>query len=506
MECCGPGYASPAEAMQAPREKLLYTIAIYTGTGIQKPDYLATIDNDPDSPTYSQVISRCEVPGIGDELHHMGWNACSSCFDDASMARKYLLVPGVRSSNIHIIDCATDPRNPTLFKVIDGADIKAKTNLSAPHTIHCLGSEIIISMLGDAQGNAPGGYLHLNKDFEIVGRWENSMGDIKFGYDFWYQPRHNVMVNMHLTCTNQVKETCDFGLEGAKSAGICNIVALRGDPPKGQEKWEVTEGGFACALDLCKYMRQGYGDYFSIQVAGYPEGHPDRIKKVADLGREMSAKEKTRVVYVEGEEYVCSDEDMEIELNYLKEKCDAGGDVILTQVRESVFFPSAACTFSLLFLSPLPLPSCLPPALLRHSRLRALRRQLPREGHHRADPPRHYAVERVRRLPPHDGLLQDAHPAGDGQEARGAQGRRQEGGVHRVGRRLHGRPLPEARQVEARPRPPLLLPQPVGALVPDPPQAQVPQGADGGAERADGRHRDRRPDAQVGRRDVRCGH
>ena len=146
------------------------------------------------------------------------------------------------------------------------------------------------------------------------------------------QSRHNVMVNMHLTCTNQVKETCDFGLEGAKSAGICNIVALRGDPPKGQEKWEVTEGGFACALDLCKYMRQGYGDYFSIQVAGYPEGHPDRIKKVADLGREMSAKEKTRVVYVEGEEYVCSDEDMEIELNYLKEKCDAGGDVILTQL------------------------------------------------------------------------------------------------------------------------------------------------------------------------------
>jgi len=50
--CCGPGYASPAEAMQAPREKILYTIAIYVGTGIQKPDYLATVDADPDSPTY----------------------------------------------------------------------------------------------------------------------------------------------------------------------------------------------------------------------------------------------------------------------------------------------------------------------------------------------------------------------------------------------------------------------------------------------------------------------
>ncbi|TJX40034.1 MAG: selenium-binding protein, partial [Mesorhizobium sp.] len=164
--CCGPGYASPAEAMRAPREKLLYTIAIYTGTGIQKPDYLCTIDVDPQSPTYSQVISRLQMPGIGDELHHSGWNACSSCHGDASMERKYLIVPGVRSSNLHIVDCGTDPRNPTLFKVIDGAEIKARTNLSAPHTVHCLGSDIIVSMLGDAQGNAPGGYLQLSKEFE----------------------------------------------------------------------------------------------------------------------------------------------------------------------------------------------------------------------------------------------------------------------------------------------------------------------------------------------------
>ena len=129
-ECCGPGYASPAEAIKAPREKLLYSIAIYTGTGIQKPDYLVTIDADPDSDTYSQVIHRLEMPGIGDELHHMGWNACSSCHDDSSMSRKYLLVPGVRSSNIHIVDTATDPRAPRLHKVIDGAEIKTRTNLN----------------------------------------------------------------------------------------------------------------------------------------------------------------------------------------------------------------------------------------------------------------------------------------------------------------------------------------------------------------------------------------
>ena len=75
-------------------------------------------------------------------------------------------------------------------------------NLSGPHTVHCLGSEIIISFLGDARGEAPGGYLHLNKDFEIVGRWEKSMGDIPFIYDFWYQPRHNVMVSSEWAAPN----------------------------------------------------------------------------------------------------------------------------------------------------------------------------------------------------------------------------------------------------------------------------------------------------------------
>lgn len=192
--CCGPGYASPAEAMQAPREKLLYSIALYTGTGVEEPDYVATIDVDPDSPTYSQIVHRLEMPNLGDELHHFGWNACSSCHQDATKQRRYLIVPGVRSSRIHIVD-TKDPRNPTLAKVIEGDEIKAKTNLSAPHTVHCLGPDLIISMLGDAKGEAPGGFLHINEDFEIVGRWENDISGMNYNYDFWYQPRHNAMVS-----------------------------------------------------------------------------------------------------------------------------------------------------------------------------------------------------------------------------------------------------------------------------------------------------------------------
>ena len=100
------------------------------------------------------------------------------------------------------------------------------------------------------------------------------------------QQKHNVMVNMHLTCTNQDKEKCDFGLNGAKKAGICNIVALRGDPPKGQEKWVATEGGFNCALDLVKYMKENYGDFFSCQARAPaskpPAPHAEDAPRVRD--------------------------------------------------------------------------------------------------------------------------------------------------------------------------------------------------------------------------------
>ncbi|MFK7855093.1 MAG: selenium-binding family protein [Granulosicoccus sp.] len=194
-QCAGPGYSSPEEAIKAPKEDVVYTICIYTGTGIEKPDYLATIDANESSSTYGQVISRLEMPVIGDELHHMGWNACSSCHSDSSMSRRFLIIPGVRTTNFYIVDTASDPRNPSMHKVLDGEEIKQKTNLSAPHTVHCLGSEIIVSMLGDADGNAPGGFLHLNKDFEIVGRWENDITGMNYNYDFWYQPRHNMMVS-----------------------------------------------------------------------------------------------------------------------------------------------------------------------------------------------------------------------------------------------------------------------------------------------------------------------
>ena len=100
---CGPGYASPTEAMKGEREKILYVNALYTGTGIEEPDYLATVDVDPGSATYSQVISRLPMPNVGDELHHFGWNACSSCHMDgaAMVIEKLSIASGSKSLKTH---------------------------------------------------------------------------------------------------------------------------------------------------------------------------------------------------------------------------------------------------------------------------------------------------------------------------------------------------------------------------------------------------------------------
>ncbi len=208
--CHGPGYASPEEAMKAEPEKTLYTVALYVGTDVQEPDYLATVDVDPESPTYSQVVHRVPMPNVGDELHHFGWNACSSCHGEEHKERRFLVVPGQRSSRIHIID-TSDERAPKLHKVIEPAEIAEKTNLTAPHTVHCLADgHVMISMLGDAEGNAPGGFLLLDEDFEVAGRWERSMDGMKFNYDFWYQPRHNVMVSSEWAAPNTYQPGFDL--------------------------------------------------------------------------------------------------------------------------------------------------------------------------------------------------------------------------------------------------------------------------------------------------------
>lgn len=137
---------------------------------------------------------------------------------------------------------------------------------------------------------------------------------------------------MHLTCTNITAESVRQALVDAKASGITSICALRGDPPLGQQKWESTEGGFDCALDLVKYIRKEHGDYFSITVSGYPEGHPNAIQLVEDESK-LTETEKARSIRDrKGQLMVCYDEDYKKEIAYLKAKVDAGAQVIITQL------------------------------------------------------------------------------------------------------------------------------------------------------------------------------
>lgn len=151
---------------------------------------------------------------------------------------------------------------------------------------------------------------------------------------------HNTghVANLHLTCTNMSKNgdpvaAVHDALKAALEGGIRNIVALRGDPPAGEEEWTATEGGFTCALDLVKYIRKEFGSEFGVSVAGYPEGHPNAISELKDGEEEnLSESEKTRVSEFDGKLYVCKDEDYKKEMDYLKEKVDAGADAIITQM------------------------------------------------------------------------------------------------------------------------------------------------------------------------------
>ncbi|KAJ8716215.1 hypothetical protein PYW08_013500 [Mythimna loreyi] len=197
MSCCkhGPGYPSPLYAFEkGPREELLYVVCVQPDQ--TKQDYLATIDVDPNSPTYCQVIARTYTGNAGDELHHSGWNVCSSCYNDSSLKRELLVLPAMVSAKVYIIDVGTDPRKPKMHKVIDDSVMRS-FNCSFPHTTHCLATgEIMISTMGDKDENGKGDYVLIDsKTLEMTGTFTKGNKIAKFGYDYWYQPYHDVMIS-----------------------------------------------------------------------------------------------------------------------------------------------------------------------------------------------------------------------------------------------------------------------------------------------------------------------
>ena len=183
-------YASPQAARHARPEEFLYLACLHEGTGVDAPDFLAVIDAED-----GRIVHETPMPNVGDELHHFGWNRCSSACHGPD--RSHLIVPGFRSSRIHVLNVADDPRRPRIEKVIEPRELVEKTGYTRPHTVHCMpGNNVVVSMLGDRDGGGAGGFAVLDaRTFEVKGRWENGGETPPFNYDFWYQPRKNVLLS-----------------------------------------------------------------------------------------------------------------------------------------------------------------------------------------------------------------------------------------------------------------------------------------------------------------------
>ncbi|HUR06849.1 MAG TPA: selenium-binding protein SBP56-related protein [Nonomuraea sp.] len=191
-------YPSPRDAADAPAEKLAYVAAF--DRSATRPDALAVLDTDATSPTYGQVVGWTDLPHTGDELHHFGWNACSSALcpyaPHPHVERRYLVVPGLRSSRIHIFD-TKDRISPELVKVIEAEELAKRAGYSRPHTVHCGPEGLYLSALGGADGQeGPGGIAILDHtSFEVLGRWEVDRGPQYLAYDFWWHLNHDVLIS-----------------------------------------------------------------------------------------------------------------------------------------------------------------------------------------------------------------------------------------------------------------------------------------------------------------------
>jgi selenium-binding protein 1 len=209
-------YPSPAVAAEAAPETHAYVVTLNTGTnGDKAPDALTVIDLEQGSGSYGQVVGRLDMPNVGDELHHFGWNACSSALcpwaAHPHVERRYLLVPGLRSSDIHIVDTKENPHQPKLVKTVAAAEIAGKAGYSRPHTIHCGPDGIYVSALGNPEGDGPGGIFLLDHDdFSVRGAWENDRGPQELAYDFWWHLNYGTVITSEWGTPKMVED----GLQG----------------------------------------------------------------------------------------------------------------------------------------------------------------------------------------------------------------------------------------------------------------------------------------------------
>ncbi len=235
-------YPSPKLASAAPPEKLAY-VALLNPKHAGRPDAVGVVDVDPLSAAYGKVVGNVEMPNAGDELHHFGWNACSSCLcpyaPHPHMERRYLVVPGIRSSRIHIIDTKPDPGNPKIVKVIEAETIASRAGYSRPHTVHCGPNGIFVSALGSPSGEGPGGIFVLDPEsFDVLGKWEIDRGPQQLHYDFWWHLGYDTLI------------TSEWGTPKMVESGLNPEILLKGGYGHSLHVWDLRRRKHLQCLDL----------------------------------------------------------------------------------------------------------------------------------------------------------------------------------------------------------------------------------------------------------------
>lgn len=193
-------YPTARLAMEAPAETYAYVLLL--SPDFSQPDALAVVGTDAASPQFGKILHTVTMPYKGDEFHHFGWNACSSALypltGHAFVERRYLIIPGIRSSRIYVVDTKGGPTAAKLHKVIEPEEVFRKTGYSRPHTVHCGPEGIYVSTLGgagpDGTDGPPGVFIMDCESFEVLGRWEIDRGPQEKHYDFWWNLPRDYMV------------------------------------------------------------------------------------------------------------------------------------------------------------------------------------------------------------------------------------------------------------------------------------------------------------------------
>src|SRR5437773_4896984 len=229
-------------AMEAPAEKLAYVVMV-NGKDNGRHDAMGVVDVDPTSSGYGHIVGEVDMPHAGDELHHFGWIACSACLCPHAahrhVERRYLVVPGIHSSRIHIIDTKPDPRNPKIVKVIEPETLAARTGYASPHTVHCGPDGIFINALGSPDGGGPGGIFVMDHEsFDVLGKWELDRGPQKLAYDFWWHLGFDTVI------------TSEWGTPGMVNKGVNPEILLSGGYGHKLHVWDLLRRRHQQELDL----------------------------------------------------------------------------------------------------------------------------------------------------------------------------------------------------------------------------------------------------------------